>query len=102
MGFALRYGNVVVAKMLEYLHNGPCLSDVGCTFKMFTREAIAAVQDYFTVGKSHFSPELMILCIRRRPVLISIMHEESIPAAEAVSSMKIVHLSFLTKRLEPV
>jgi len=66
MGFALRYGNVVVAKMLEYLHNGPCLSDVGCTFKMFTREAIAALQESFTVGKSHFSPELMILCIRRK------------------------------------
>ena len=66
MGFALRYGNVVVAKMLEYLHNGPCLSDVGCTFKMLTREAIAAVKNYFTVGKSHFSPELMILCIRRK------------------------------------
>jgi hypothetical protein len=66
MGFPLRYGNVVVAKILEYLHNGPCLSDVGCTFKMFTREALAAVQEYFTVGKSHFSPELMILCIRRK------------------------------------
>jgi glycosyltransferase involved in cell wall biosynthesis len=66
MGFALRYGNVLVAKFLEYLHNGPCLSDVGCTFKMFTREAIDAVKDYFTVGKSHFSPELMILCVRRK------------------------------------
>ena len=33
---------------------------------MFTREAIAAVQESFTVGKSHFSPELMILCIRRK------------------------------------
>ena len=66
MGFALRYGNVVVAKMLEYLHNGPCLSDVGCTFKIFSQKAIATVKEYFTVSKSHFSPELMILCIRRK------------------------------------
>lgn len=66
MGFTLRLGNVAVAKMLEYLYNGPCLTDVGCTFKMFTREAIQAVKDYFTVGKSHFSPELMMLCIRRK------------------------------------
>lgn len=65
MGFSLRIGNVLVGKLLEYLHNGPCLTDVGCTYKMFTREAVAAVKDYFTVGKSHFSPELMILCIRR-------------------------------------
>jgi glycosyltransferase involved in cell wall biosynthesis len=59
-------------KFLAYIHefdavfDGPCLSDVGCTFKMFTREAIAAVKHYFTVGQSHFSPELMILCIRRK------------------------------------
>src|SRR5690606_5224140 len=27
MGYALRYGNWAVAKLLEYLHNGPCLTD---------------------------------------------------------------------------
>jgi dolichol-phosphate mannosyltransferase len=72
MWFALRMGNVIVAKLLEYLHNGPCLTDVGCTYKMFTRQAIAAVKDYFTVGKSHFSPELMILCIRRKLRIVEI------------------------------
>jgi hypothetical protein len=72
MWFALRMGNVIVAKLLEYLHNGPCLTDVGCTYKMFTRQAIAAVKDYFTVGKSHFSPELLILCIRRKLRVVEI------------------------------
>lgn len=72
MNWALRMGNVVVAKLLEYLHNGPCLTDVGCTYKMFTREAVDAVKDFFTVGKSHFSPELMMLCIRRKLRVVEI------------------------------
>jgi glycosyltransferase involved in cell wall biosynthesis len=72
MWFALRIGNVLVAKLLQYLHNGPCLSDVGCTYKMFTRQAIDEVRNYFTVGQSHFSPELMILCIRRKLRVVEI------------------------------
>ena len=72
MRFTLRMGNVLVAKLLEYLHNGPCLTDVGCTYKIFTRQAIVAVKDYFTVGASHFSPELMILCLRRKLRVVEI------------------------------
>jgi dolichol-phosphate mannosyltransferase len=78
MKWALRMGNVCVAKLLEFLHNGPCLTDVGCTYKMFTRAAIEAVKDYFTVGKSHFSPELMMLCIRRKLRIVEIpLHYQS-------------------------
>jgi hypothetical protein len=64
MGYFLRYGNCAVAKLLEYLHNGPCLTDVGCTYKMLRREALKEIAGRFTVGGSHFSPELMMLCIR--------------------------------------
>lgn len=78
MDWALRIGNVLVAKLLEYLHNGPCLTDVGCTYKMFNRQAIEAVKDYFSVGKSHFSPELMMLCIRRKLRVVEIpLHYQS-------------------------
>jgi glycosyltransferase involved in cell wall biosynthesis len=64
MGLFLRYGNVAVGKLLEYLHNGPCLTDVGCTFKMIRRSVIHQISAYLTVGGSHFSPELMIVLIR--------------------------------------
>ncbi len=66
MGPFLRYGNCAVAKFLEYLHNGPCLTDVGCTYKLFRREALQHLIPMFTVGRSHFSPELMVLAIRSR------------------------------------
>jgi len=64
MGYFLRYGNCAVAKLLEYLHNGPCLTDVGCTYRLLHKGVISALLPYFTVGHSHFSPELMILAIR--------------------------------------
>ncbi len=64
MGLFLRYGNWAVAKLLEYLHNGPCLTDVGCTYKLLRREALRQIAPHFTVGRSHFSPELMMIAIR--------------------------------------
>lgn len=60
MNWFLRFGNVVVAKLLEYLHNGPCLTDVGCTFKMVHRENYLKIKNNLKVGGSHFSPEFMI------------------------------------------
>jgi len=66
MGPFLRYGNVAVAKLLEYLHNGPCLTDVGCTYKLLRRDALQHLIPMCTVGQSHFSPELMILAIRTK------------------------------------
>jgi glycosyltransferase involved in cell wall biosynthesis len=72
MGYFLRYGNVAVAKLLEYLHNGPCLTDVGCTYKLFHRSALEKIQRQFSVGKSHFSPELMILTVRHKLSVIEV------------------------------
>src|SRR5262249_23182196 len=48
MGHFLRYGNWAVAKLLEYLHNGPCLTDVGCTYKLFTRTALQKILPHLT------------------------------------------------------
>jgi len=72
MGPFLRYGNWAVGKLLEYLHNGPCLTDVGCTYKLFRRDALRQIEPLFTVGGSHFSPELMMLAIRAKLVCVEI------------------------------
>lgn len=64
MGWFLRYGNWAVSKLLEYVHNGPCLTDVGCTFRMFKRDALQKLLPLLTVGDSRLSPEIMIMAIR--------------------------------------
>lgn len=60
MGAFLRWGNWFVAKLLQVLHNTPSLTDVGCTFRVMNSEAYTKIKDDFTVGGSHFSPEMLI------------------------------------------
>jgi glycosyltransferase involved in cell wall biosynthesis len=66
MDWFLRYGNVAVGKFLEYLHNGPCLTDVGCTMKLIKRGAYNKIHKKLHVGDSRFSPHFMITCIRSK------------------------------------
>jgi glycosyltransferase involved in cell wall biosynthesis len=63
MGFALKWGNWAVAKLVEALFNTSHLSDVGCTYRLITRETLQSIEPGFSVGGSHFGPELMLLVI---------------------------------------
>lgn len=63
MGTFLKWGNWAVAKLVEVLFNTSHLSDVGCTYRLLTRETLEKIQPKFTVGGSHFGPELMLLVI---------------------------------------
>ena len=72
MGWFLRLGNFVVAKLIELLFNTATLSDVGCTMKLFSREALRRIEDKFTIGGSHFGPESMLLTIIEKISFIEI------------------------------
>lgn len=63
MGWFLKWGNWAVAKLVEALFNTSHLSDVGCTYRLLTREAYEKIRPGFTVGGSHFGPEVMLLVI---------------------------------------
>ncbi|MBU0477614.1 glycosyltransferase family 2 protein [bacterium] len=63
MGFFLKWGNWTVAKLIEVLFNTTILTDVGCTMKLLSRNALEKIKDQFTVGGSHFGVELMLLVI---------------------------------------
>ena len=66
MGSFLRWGNVFLGRIITILHNGPHLSDVGCTYRLIKKPALKKIQKKFTVGSSSFSPEMMILAIKSR------------------------------------
>jgi len=72
MGKFLKWGNWALAKMIEVLFNGPSLTDVGCTYRLIKRDALEKIKDKFTVGGSHFSPEMMILAIKSLIPMIEI------------------------------
>ena len=72
MGWFLRLGNVVVAKMIQFLYGGPSLSDCGCTLRLTHRAALDQIRGHLTVGGSHFLPEMVILALRKRLKVIEI------------------------------
>lgn len=63
MGAFLKWGNWAVAKMIEVFFNTSHLSDVGCTYKLMTRQLAEHLTPQFQVGDSHFGPELMLRAI---------------------------------------
>lgn len=63
MDWFLRWGNWAVAKFIEALFNTTHLSDVGCTYRVFTRETAELVAERMTVGGNHAGPEMMLIAI---------------------------------------
>lgn len=63
MDWFLRWGNWGVAKMMEALFNTSHLSDVGCTYRVFTRDLATLVAERMQIGGNHAGPEMMLLAI---------------------------------------
>src|SRR5215470_2546350 len=63
MGWQLRWGNWLVAKLTQVIFDGPSLSDCGCTLRLVRRSAAARLLPRFTVGGSHFLPEMVCLAL---------------------------------------
>lgn len=63
MGRFLRWGNWAVAKLIEALFNTTSLSDVGCTMRLVSGDAVRRLHPHFTVSGGEFGPEMMLLSI---------------------------------------
>jgi len=72
MGIFLKWGNWSLGKMIELLYNGPSLTDVGCTFRLIKKQALHKISPQFSVGGSHFSPEMIILIVKNNIRMIEI------------------------------
>jgi glycosyltransferase involved in cell wall biosynthesis len=64
MGKFLRWGNWAVAKMTEVLFNTTILTDMGCTQRLLSREALNLIRPHLTIGGSHFGPQLLLEVIQ--------------------------------------
>lgn len=72
MGAFLRWGNWAVAKLIELLFNTTNLTDVGCTMRLIKRESLHQIQHGFTVGGSHFGPQMILLAVHKRLHVVQI------------------------------
>jgi len=72
MGRFLKWGNWSVAKMVEVLFDTTILTDVGCTLRLFRREALALIRPDLTIDGSHFGPQLLMEIIAHRIPFVEI------------------------------
>lgn len=63
MNWFLRWGNWAVAKMIEVLYNTPYLSDVGCTYRVLSRECVRRIAPEFRSSGSRFGLEMQLLVV---------------------------------------
>jgi glycosyltransferase involved in cell wall biosynthesis len=90
MGRFLRWGNWVVAKLLQVLFDGPSLSDCGCTLRLIRRDAYLRIAPKFTVGSSHFLPEMVCVALdaRLRVVEVPVNYRGRIGASKITGSSR--------------
>ena len=72
MGKFLRWGNWAVAKMTEVLFNTTLLTDMGCTQRLLSREALQRIRPHLTIGGSHFGPQILMEVIQHRIPFVEI------------------------------
>ena len=72
MGRFLRWGNWAVAKLTEMLFNTTILTDMGCTYRLFHRDAMRLMRPHLTVGGSHFGPQLLMEVVAHRIPFVEI------------------------------
>jgi glycosyltransferase involved in cell wall biosynthesis len=90
MGWQLRWGNWIVAKLLQVLFGGPSLSDCGCTLRLIRRSAADRLLPRFTVGGAHFLPEMVCLALLDglRLVEVPVNYRDRVGESKITGSMQ--------------
>lgn len=85
----LLYGNIFIAKLIQLRFWGKTrLTDVGCTYRLIKKKALRKIQSQFTVGKSHFSPEMIVLALKHnlRTVEIPVHYKKRVGQSKITSN----------------
>lgn len=72
MGVWRKFANVIEAKTIEVLFNTNALTDIGCTYKLFTRKALKKLAPHFECTSSLFATELVLLTVSHNLKFIDI------------------------------
>ena len=72
MGWFLRQGNWAVAKLIEVIFNTAYLSDVGCTYRVLSRECVQRISPGFQSLSSRFGLEMQLLVVLNREHFVQV------------------------------
>ena len=81
-----KWANVLEAKSIEVLFNTNALSDVGCTYKLFTRSSINKFAKLWKKTNSLFATELLLLTMLLMTVCNKLFIWEFIPLSNVLSA----------------
>lgn len=69
---SIRWGNVLMAKLLQVRFHTVRLTDVGCTFRVIRRAALEKIIDQLHVTGNHFSCEMILVALENNLMVIEI------------------------------
>lgn len=73
MGFLRKFSNVIEAKTIEILFNTNALTDVGCTYKLFSKKAVKKISPHWSFGGSAlFNTQLYLLVVSQKISFVEI------------------------------
>jgi glycosyltransferase involved in cell wall biosynthesis len=78
MDWFMAWGNLYLAFLIRLRYWDPVflgrvqLTDVGCTFRVMRRDALARVIDQLTVGGHYFSPHMIIVALRNQLTVVEV------------------------------
>src|SRR6476620_9696764 len=72
MGWFLQWGNWAVAKVIELLFNASYLSDVGCTFRVVSKDRAIDICAKASVDGSAFGLEMLMLALVARDTVVQV------------------------------
>lgn len=78
MDWFMAWGNLYLAFLIRLRYWDPVflgrvqLTDVGCTFRVIRRDALARIVDQLTVGGHYFSPHMIIVALRNQLSVVEV------------------------------
>lgn len=72
MGWFLQWGNWAVAKTIEVLFNTSYLSDVGCTFRVVSKDLVPGLLSDSGIHGSAFGLEMLMLALVARDTVVQV------------------------------
>lgn len=90
MGFLLRFGNIFVAKLIQYSFKTSKLTDCGCTYRVLNRSLVNKILPFLDVGWSHFLAQVVILtALSGKSILeIPISYKKRVGTSKITGSIK--------------
>ncbi len=72
MGATRKYANVLEAKTIEFLFNTGTLTDVGCAYKLFRRDALEKIKKTWKQTSPLFNTELILIVVTKKIPFVEI------------------------------